>query len=72
MLSGHQQNYFADAVAFVLALIPVAMLVTFVALSYVEDYRRRHAGDRARLSIVPSQVREGQKYSAEHGDERAA
>jgi len=40
MLGGHGQNYFADALAFGLAIIPVAFLLAVVTASLLEAQYR--------------------------------
>ena len=48
MFLSHGQNYFIDAVAFTASIIPVALLIGLVALSLLEDSRRRYRAGRRR------------------------
>ncbi len=48
MFAGHTQNWLVDNVAFVLSLIPLAMLSLVVLVARLESTRRRPAMVRVR------------------------
>lgn len=52
MAGVHAQDYFIDNVAFVLSLVPVALLAAVIALSLV-DFRKRRFGSNKLKETTP-------------------